>query len=460
MSQALSLRIPADDEGLPAKPARTSTPVLLRRLSILVAVAAGMLALVGTAAVVLTRNTVDSVGHRTVPAIIDSQKIHQALADADRSAANDFLSGGVEVGGPRQQYQRDIGLVTSELEQAAEHNSVGSEGSAVLQRVSAKVTEYTGLVETARAYNRVGYPVGATYLRTASRLMHDPKTGILVDVDALDRLNNQNLGRENGQMWAAAGALAGFYLVALGMLAMLMYTQGFLRERFRRRRNPRVIAATVLLVLLAGGLAVQAAVTYVNVEQAQLHAFGRLHGLWQARSLALDANGNESLSLISRGAGTAFDEAFKAETKQLVDKPLTDAMIEAAASGNVGFKGLLADELRGASFPGERDAAVKALRAFQQFLQIDQVVRNKSATDREGAVTLALGSGPGQLGAAFADMDTWLGEAIGIVQEHYDAAIATAGPSLALDAGVPLTAAVIAVLVFWGLSQRRAEYRA
>ena len=459
MTQALTLRMPADEEALGARP-RTSTPVLLRRLSILVAVAAAMLTLVGTAAVVLTRNTVDSVGHRTVPAIIDSQKIHEALADADRSAANDFLSGGVEVGGPRQQYQSDISTVTSELEQAAEHNSVGSQGSTVLQRVSAKVTEYTGMVETARAYNRVGYPVGATYLRTASRLMHDPKTGILVDIDALDRLNNQDLGRENAQMWVAAGALAGFYLVALGVLAMLVYTQGFLRARFRRRRNPRVLAATALLIVLAGGLGVQVAVTYINLEQAQLHAFGRLHVLWQARSLAVDANGNESLSLISRGAGAAFDDAFKAEAKQLVDRPLTDSLIEAAARGDVGFNGLLADEIRDATFPGERDAAVKALRAYQQFLQIDQTVRGKSATDREGAVTLALGSGPGQLGAAFADMDTWLGEAIQIVRDRYDAAIATASPSLGLDAGVPLCAFMIAVLVFWGLSARRAEYRA
>jgi hypothetical protein len=75
-------------------------------------------------------------------------------------------------------------------------------------------------------------------------------------------------------------------------------------------------------------------------------------------------------------------------------------------------------------------------------------------------VTLALGSGPGQLGAAFVDMDTWLGEAIRIVRDRYDAAIATASPSLALDAGIPLCAVVIAVLVFWGLSARRAEYRA
>lgn len=451
--------MPADEESLGARP-RTSTPVLLRRLSILVAVGAGMLAVVGTATVVLTRNTVDSVGHRTVPAIIDSQKIHEALADADRSAANDFLSGGVEVGGPREQYHRDIGTATSELEQAAEHNSVGSQGSIVLQRVSAKVTEYTGVVETARAYNRVGYPVGATYLRTASRLMHDPNTGILVDIDALDRLNNQDLGRENAQMWVTAGALAGFYLVALGLLALLVYTQGFLRARFRRRRNPRVLAATALLVVLAGGLGVQAAVTYINLDQAQFQAFGRLHVLWQARSLAVDANGNESLSLISRGAGAAFDDAFKAEAQQLVDRPLNDALIEAAARGDVRFNGLLAEEIRDATFPGERDAAVKALRAYQQFLQIDQAVRDKSATDREGAVTLALGSGPGQLGAAFVDMDTWLGEAIRIVRDRYDAAIATASPGLALDAGIPLCAVVIAVLVFWGLSARRAEYRA
>lgn len=459
MSQALTLRVPGTDDGRPAR-ARTSTPAQLRRLSILIGIAATLLALVGTGAVAMTQSAVDGVGGRTVPAIIDAQKIHEGLADADRSAANDFLSGGVEVSGPRQQYQRDITAVTSQLEQAAERNAIGSQASSDLQRISAEVNEYTGLVETARTYNRVGYPVGATYLRTASQLMHNPQNGILADVDTLDKLNNQDLGRENSQIWIAAGALAGFYVIALCLLVILVYTQGFLRRRFRRRRNSRVLMAMVLLLMLGAGLGAQATLTYANLEQAQLQAFGRLHELWQVRSLAVDANGNESLSLIARGSGTAFDNAFKGETLRLVDRPLTDQLVEAAAQGDVRFKGLLADEINSAMFPGERDAAVKALRAYQQFLQIDQAVRDRSVSDRDGAVALALGSGPGQLGSAFADMDASLGDAIGIVRQHYDAEVVMARPHLALDAGVPLCALGIAALVIWGLRPRLAEYTA
>lgn len=459
MSEALSLRIPPAEEAERGRP-RTSTPARLRSLSLAVMVGAGVLALAGTAALALTQTTIDSIGHRTVPAIIDAQKIHESLADADRSAANDFLSGGVELGAPRKQYLSDINAATSQLQQASEHNAVGSKASRKLQDVSAKVTEYTGLVETARAYNRVGYPVGATYLRTSSRLMHDPQAGILVDVDALDRLNYQDLGRENTLILIAAGALAAFYIVGLGLLVILAYTQGFVRTRFRRRRNLGVLAAMVLLLVLGGGLGVQASYTYVNIREAQLQTFNRLHLLWQARSLAVDANGNESLSLIARGTGASFDEAFKAQTKQLVDRPLTDATIDAAARGDVRFKGMLADEIKGATFAGERDAAVLTLRAYQQFLQIDQAVRDKAASDRDGAVALALGSGPGQLGAAFAALDASLGKVIGLIRERYDAAIATASPNLTLDAGVPLCALAIVLFVYWGLKPRLAEYAA
>src|SRR5262249_60992133 len=111
------------------------------------------------------------------------------------------------------------------------------------------------------------------------------------------------------------------------------------------RASPLVLAATVLLIAVAGGLAVQAFYTYSNLEDAQLQAFARLQTLWRARSLAVDANGNQSLSLIARGNGARFDDAFKAETKGLVDRPVTDPLADAAAPGAVRFEGCHADRV-------------------------------------------------------------------------------------------------------------------
>jgi hypothetical protein len=436
-----------------------TTPGRLWTLSLVMVAVSGLLWLAGSSTVVTAQNKVDSIGYRSGPAVIDAQKIHGSLADADRSAANAFLSSGAQNSEPRQRYQRDIALATHDLEQAAEHNTAGSQTSRDLQAVNAAVAEYTGLVEAARANDRQGFPVGAAYLRAASRLMHQPGDGILARVDALASVNSSNASAEYASFWYAAALLAVFFAFGALLFALLLSTQSFVRQRFRRRRNNRLMIATTLLALLSGAMAAQGLYTYRNVQAAEEEAFPRLHQLWQARATVADINGNESLSLIARGNGSAFDQAFKAETAQLVDRPLTDTMVDDAARGRVHFKGLLADEISQAGFAGERDAAVKALRAYQQFLQADAAVRARAAGDHEGALALALGSAPGQLGAAFADLDAALGAAIEIDQREFDDAISRATPKAALNLAIPLCALGIALLVLSGLQPRIAEYR-
>src|SRR5207247_826066 len=98
-----------------------------------------------------------------------------------------------------------------------------------------------------------------------------------------------------------------------------------------------------------------------------------------------------------------------------------------------------------ASFPGGRDAAVRALRAYQAFLTADAAVRERvSAGDRDGALALALGSQPGQLGAAFANLDGALGQAIDIDQREFDSAIVNAMPALGIELAVaPCALAIV-----------------
>jgi hypothetical protein len=437
-----------------------TTPGRLWTMSLLLVGTSALFWLAGSTTLVSAQSKVDSIGHRSAPAIIDAQKIHESLADADRSAANAFLTSGAQNSEPRQRYERDMALATRDLEQAAEHNTAGGEASRQLQAVNAAVTRYTGLIETARANDRQGFPVGAAYLRAASRVMHGPGDGILARVDSLAAVNATNASAEYSSLWYVAALLGVFFVFSALLLALLLSTQAFLRDRFRRRRNNRLLAATVLLLLVTAGMAAQGVYTYRNLEVAQQEAFPRLHQLWQARALVADANGNESLSLIARGNGKAFDDAFKAETAQLVDRPLTDAMVEEAARGRVQFKGLLADEINQAEFSGEREAAIKALRAYQQFLEVDAAVRARAAGDHEGAVALALGSQPGQLGAAFAELDAALGQAITIDQREFDDAIARAAPNPVLNLAIPLCALGIVLLALSGLRPRMAEYGA
>ena len=68
-------------------------------------------------------------------------------------------------------------------------------------------------------------------------------------------------------------------------------------------------------------------------------------------------------------------------------------------------------------------------------------------------------SAPGQLGAAFTDLDAALGAAIDIDQREFDDAISRATPKAVLNLAIPLCSLGIALLVLSGLQPRIAEYR-
>jgi hypothetical protein len=437
----------------------STTPGRLRTLTGVMVVGTALLWLLGGGAVIAASDHVGTVGRHTAPMIVDAQRTHALLADADRLAANDFLLGGAGSTEQRQEYALDISSAGRDLEHMAELNGPNGPASAQLQQVTTLLTQYTGLVEAARANARAGFPVGASYLRQASDVMHRPGDGIMALVDGLDAFDPAHPYQNDAARWLPAGLLAAFFATVLGLLGVLTFTQLFLRRRFHRRRSHKLLAATGLLLALAGWMAGQAAVTYSSLGMAQEDAFPELHRLWVMRSLAFEANADQSLALISRGTTATYDDAFRAATGRLVDRTLTDEMADAASGGDVRFKGLVADELHESGSPAARADAVRVLRGYEEFTTLDMAIRAKvAAGDYDGAVPLVVGTN--QLGTAFADLDRALQQRIDTEQAQFDSCIANATPGLELDAGVAALAAGVAGLFLWGLRPRIAEYRA
>ena len=426
----------------------------------LIAATAGAVFVVGTGTLVVAQRSVAGVRHATVPAIVGAQRIHATLADADRAEANAFLSGATEAAGPHHQYTKDIADAMRQLEVAAEQAAGDAAVGRQIQAISVQITDYTSLVDIARADNEQGYPVGAAYLRQASEMMHRPTDGILAKVDELGDLDAQDLTAENTTLIVTVGMLVLYAAGAITLFALLVHSQRFLRQRFRRRRNGRLLGATALLILLSATVAGEGVFTAQALAMAEGQDYGRLLNLWHIRSLVYDANGNESLSLIARGNGDAFDRAFLSNVGRLADRPMTDVLVDQAAAGNVRFNGLLADELNNSS-GSERDAAVDILRAFRRFMGVDATVRARSQQgDHDSASRLALGAQAGQLGNAFAMLDGALGRCITSVQDQFDRTIELAEYSLLGVIGLQLIALAIVWAAYRGLKPRIDEYRA
>jgi hypothetical protein len=465
MIEAIPGRRPVRERVGEARKRATTTPGRLRMLSVAIAVSAIALTLIGAGALVAAELTVLGIQQRTVPAIVGMQRLHAWLSDADRSAANAYLAGGSEVSLSQLQYEADIAAANRELQGASEHNPGGQDASQQLQAIAVSISQYAALVQTASVDDRqsiaTGNPAlqsaGTVYLQAGSSLMHRPG-GILAQVDDLRDLYGSGLDRANLTLRITAGLVALYAIVAFVLLVLLVRTQHFLRVRFRRRRNPRLLLATMLLVLVSGAGALGAVQAGRTIRSGENVSYARLLNLYNARALAYDANGNEGLSLISRGSSGPFDAAFQKETSQLVDRPLTDDLMRDAEHGQVRFNGLLADELRQANGPEERGQALQVLRAYRTFLQVDQAVRREAQGNQQLAVTTALGTDKGQLVFAFDDLDYDLGVSIQTLQNQFDTTMQMAEITLAVTAGLELLALAIAALTFWGLKPRIAEY--
>jgi hypothetical protein len=431
----------------------------LRTFSMSITATAVLMAAVGTGALGAATVTVNDMHHRTVPAIVGLERIHALLSDADRSAANAYLAGGADATLALWRYTSDIAAVNRELQVASVNNPEGETGSRRLQAIAGLVAYYAQLTQTATSDVRQSLPRGTVFLQAGSDLMHQPGSGILAQVDSLRDIYVASLHRADLTLRIAIVLLALYGIVAIALLVLLVRTQRYVKARFRRRRNHRLMAATLLLVLVSAGTAGASVQAARSVSSAESRSYVRLLNLWQARAVAYDANRTEGLSVIARGEGTSFDRSFQLATAALVDRPMTAQLIQAARQGRVGFNGLIADELRSATTDREKDMAMQVLQAYDRFLQADAAVRARLLRgDQTGATTLALGTAPAQLVYAFDELDISLGVTIQMVQDEFDTTIGSAELPLAAAVAIQVLAPAIAGLAFLGLRPRIAEY--
>jgi hypothetical protein len=459
----------------------TTTPGRLRVLSVSIAIAAVCLMAIGCGTLVAALETAADIQQRTLPAIVGMERVHALLSDADRSAAGAYLVGANDIANSQLafdaesaatnldvlgrlnpdetqlRYEADIAAASHELQRATTLNLGGDEASQRLQSIAVSVANYTRLVQTAMLQGGMDFAGGTVYLQAATNLMHGDG-GILAQVDAAQSIYEASLDRDNLALKVSAGILILYGVVAAILLGLLIRTQRFVRTRFRRRRNPRLLAATVVLLLVAGASGFGTLQASQALRSAQNDSYARLATLWNARSIAYDAYGQEAMRFILHSPPGGFQRAFQADIARLADRPLTDDLVNSAAQGQVDFNGLLADNIRGAGSPQERDAAVRALRAYQSYLQADQALAAKVMASPKAAVVPAP-----QLHAiesAFDQLDWEFSVSIQDLQSQLEASMTRAQWVLASTAILEALTLFIAALAFWGVQPRIQEYRA
>ncbi|MFI9503961.1 hypothetical protein [Nocardia sp. NPDC052566] len=252
----------------------------------------------------------DALLERTEPLADAAQSLYVALSAADASAATAFLSGGIETPQVRMRYQQALADAASALATATA--GAGDEQTRkIVARIAADLPAYTGLVETARANNRQGFPVGSAYLREASTLMQQ---SLLVNAEALTKARFAAVREEQ----RAIGEPPRLTYLLLGLVLAACAVGSYqLRQRTNRRVNIGIAAAAgatglALLWILTATLAANAA-----VPTGASGASTRFETMARSRILAQQARADETLALITRGDITNAENQFNDHTNEL-----------------------------------------------------------------------------------------------------------------------------------------------
>jgi hypothetical protein len=411
------------------------------RLTILLAALTALGVLTGLAAVVgasQRSGLVNSVASDSGPVAVQAQQLYRSLSDADATAAAAFLLGGAEPADLRQRYQNDIAAASASL---VPDTATTERGQRQLAEIATWLPVYTGLVETARVYNRQNLPVGSAYLREASGVMRErllPAASGLYQIET-ERLAGNRAGASQVP-WVAIPLI-------LLMLAGLVVAQIYLVQRTRRLLNVGLVVATAAGVVLLLWVTVSWIAVAANLAASDRDGSAQVEVIARARTAALQARADEALTLVARGSGGAFEQDYAAKMTSL--------------AGDDGRGGLLSDARRRATDPTVRDALAQATAAVADWRLAHQQLRYlDDAGQYPEAVTRAVGGAKGGATPAFNRADEQLSKAIVAANETFtDRADRARADLVGTGLGWVLLTLIMVAGVVIGLQQRIAEYR-
>jgi hypothetical protein len=395
------------------------TPRRLRLLSLGVVVVGVLVALVGVLtfsylAASLSRAKADTAQ------LIRVQKIQSNLLSADAIATNAFLVGGLEPPAQRAVYDQAMSSTSSLIVEASQAQPADAEALSALNQ---QVVSYAATIEQARANNRQGLPVGAQYLRNASADLRSTALPIL------DNLVSSNAARAADEMDVRAGYI--FPIIALLALAGVIIGQVWLARRFKRKINVGMLAsAAVLLVITIASLiaALQLSSTLNSITSG---SFAAVNMAADTRIDANNAKSNESLTLIARGSGQAFEAAWKSSADSV--------------AGNL----------------QSLTARPELVNQWQAYTNVHGDIR---ALDDGGrwarAVSQATGSDPESSNTVFGTFDNNLAGYLEEVSQETSSSLAGIQPVTVVFAILTLLSGLaVALLGRWGIAARLKEYR-
>ncbi|TQC46804.1 hypothetical protein EEB14_23865 [Rhodococcus sp. WS4] len=437
-----ALSAAADDDVDPAVARRkelraflASTPAKLTALGALLVLLSLTAGFVAASTVNGREATLDSVLAETEPLSFSAQNLYSALSVADAAATTAFISGGLEPPELRDTYSQAIGTASADLVYASGGLAASDVDSRrLLASISTELSVYSGLVESARANNRTGHPVGAAYLSEASTLMQTSMLPMAQELHALQESDVADTQRNYSRPpWFA------LILILVALVALLV-VQIVIARLSRRTFNLGLMLASACTAILLVWMLVAGLVSSLDTNRALTQGARPMHELTAARILAQQARTEETLKLVRRDSNGDYDAIFEDKSSRL-DALLSQYPREDRAVG--------------------RDEVARAQEAWTGWSSAhDRMNEILARGDFVTAATVAIGPGPSDSAAQFTAVDDALTDGIASARDHLRSNVASAARVLtALGSGALVLTLIAFAGIIIGLWPRLREYQ-
>ncbi len=412
-----------------------TTPGRLVLVSILVVVGAVGFGAIAIGAEQSRERAAKAARSQTEPLLVQAKNLYTSLSDANATVATGLLSGGVETAANRNRYLGDLVVASNALSALTRQAGTAANAPAELGTIANQLPTYSGLIETARANNRLGFPIGAAYVRQASLLM---TSQMLPAADSLYRTEAERLN-DDYHTGTATSALVTFAAASAVALILLLLAQWYVARISRRILNVPMLVATVAVAAVSVWGIVGLVSAQNALETAQRNASDSVEALSAATVLLSRAQGDLSLVLVNRGTDTVDPLDFDAVTRVL-DRP-----------------GGVISEI---SALAHRTGTTAAAQKFDgDYAAYQAKTRELTGLEGGGQLTDAIRLAP-QASAISEELSHNLAQQIDAAQTRFTRAAANATSALdGLAFAIPLITALAAVLALIGLRRRINEYR-
>lgn len=464
---------------------RRSTPWILKAFTAAAIFASILFALTAALTASNVRSGFTAIGDTEEPQVSAGNDLIYALNDMDANLANILMVGdkslgpGVDRAAFTKLFEADRAEADHDLQLAALHAGAAGTGAQQVATALNALGGYEALAAqvmyvdtnaTARPAGELPQAESAQYAQ-ATDLM---RTSVLPAAHALADTNGAALETSYEDRHGLAQQ-AVWWIVLAGLIALgaLVGFELWLTRRTRRTLNPALAAATLLTLVVTIWGAASMSSASGHLRAAKKDAYDSVAALSAAKAESTDANADESRIVVDPSRSAQYQASYLAKSRALLDPgpnvtlDTYDAAVRADLdayfndpSHPVDFGGYFGTEMKNITFPGERAAAEKMLRAYQTYELDDRAFRQKLATDVPEAVRFDTSPAAADSDGAFVAYSSALQKVIDINSEAFTTSVDAGVDELTLWEWLPLGVCLLAIgLAVAGVRPRLAEYR-